>query len=104
MRRRFPCTVAVLVAAAAALLIPGAAGATPPTNDDFANATVIATSSLPFNDQVTIDEATTEPSEGLSCGFPSSNAQTVWYSFTPSSSGTYRVSDSASFYYQLAAV
>jgi PKD domain len=51
--------------------------AAPPSNDDFANASVI--SGLPFGDVVTVNEATTEPGEPLSYG----ESRTVWYSFTP---------------------
>jgi PKD repeat protein len=103
MRRILPA-----LAAAAALTVtafPSTAGAAPPSNDAFANANVIDPSALPFGDSVAIDEATTESGESLgSCTFGSGNAQTVWYSITPTSSGVLRVSDSASFYYQFIAV
>jgi hypothetical protein len=50
-----------------------------PANDDFADATIIA--SLPFTDSLSTQGATTEPDE------PSPNCvparSTVWYSFTP---------------------
>ena len=78
----------VLVAAPAALAQPA--------NDDFANATVIDASSLPFTDTVDTTEATTEADEPPSgCLY---SGGTVWYSFTPSSSGVFRVDTSASSY------
>jgi hypothetical protein len=76
--RRLLCIVAVL--ALATVAIPATANATPPPNDDFANATVI--SSLPFSDTVNNSEATSEEGEPQVCAFAT---QTVWYSFTPSS-------------------
>ncbi len=53
----------------------------PPGNDDFADATTIA--SLPFSDVVDLFAATTQPGEpSPSCvGLPLRN--TVWYAFTP---------------------
>lgn len=50
-----------------------------PTNNDFANATVIGV--LPFSDSVNSTTATSQPGEPQ-CFFPS-EVQTVWYSFTP---------------------
>jgi PKD repeat protein len=94
-------TLAVVVGIAA-LLVPGTAAAAPPANDDFANATVISQGSLPFSESVTIDEATTEASEPGQCYW--SNSQTVWYAFTPSATGLYRLTRSSSFYYQFAAL
>jgi hypothetical protein len=94
-------TLAV-VAGIAALLIPGTAVAATPGNDDFANATMINPSSLPYSDSVTIDESTTEPLEPAQCYY--GNSQTVWYSITPSQSGLYRLTRSSSFYYSFAAV
>src|SRR6187200_634094 len=93
-------TLAVVLGIAA-LLVPGTATAAPPGNDDFANATAINPSSMPYSDSVTIDEATTEPLEPGQCYY--GNAQTVWYSITASQSGLYRLSRSASFYYSFAA-
>lgn len=57
----------------------------PPENDDFAEATVIDPSSLPFSVQwVDNTGATTEPGEpaGGGCG---TQLHTVWYSVTPTS-------------------
>jgi PKD domain len=93
-------TLAVVLGIAA-LLVPGTATAAPPGNDDFANATVIDPSSLPYSDSVAIDEAATEPLEPGQCYY--GNSQTVWYSITPSVSGLYRLSRSSSFYYSFAA-
>jgi PKD repeat protein len=94
-------TMFAVVLGIAALLVPGTAAAAPPGNDNFANATVIDPSSLPYSDSVTIDEATTEPFEAGQCYYGSS--QTAWYSITPSVSGVYRLTRTASFYYQFAA-
>jgi hypothetical protein len=93
-------TLAV-VAGIAALLIPGTAMAAPPGNDDFANATVIDPSSLPYSDSVTIDEAATEPFESGQCYY--GIAQTAWYSITPATNGVFRLTRSSSFYYSVAA-
>jgi hypothetical protein len=78
----------VLVIAA----MPSAALAAPPTNDNFAQATVIG--ALPFTDTLVSTEATSEPGEPFPCSgsFP----QTVWYTFTPSTTGQYRASTSGS--------
>jgi hypothetical protein len=65
--------------AAAMITLPATAGADPPTNDHFAEATVI--SSLPFSDSADLTEATAEPGDPQSCA---NLAQTVWYSTTPS--------------------
>jgi hypothetical protein len=90
MRRLTIPFIAALALAAAVL--PGAAQAAPPTNDDFANAAVV--SSLPFNDTADGTEATTEPGEPL--GNCILGAQTVWYSFTPATSGVVRPSTAGS--------
>jgi PKD repeat protein len=67
-----------------------------PANDAFANATAIDASSLPFTDTVDTTEATTEADEPPSGCFYSGG--TVWYSFTPTSNGVFRVDTSASNY------
>jgi PKD domain-containing protein len=85
------------------IVSPGVAQALAPTNDDFANATVV--SSTPFSDSVAIDEATMEVGpESVPCGLPSTEGRTVWYSVTPSSDGALRVINSANFYNQFAAI
>lgn len=58
----------------------------PPANDDFANSTLIQ--ALPFNDTVNVSAATTEPGEpASSCAYLGAK-YTVWYSFTPATSGS----------------
>jgi PKD repeat protein len=59
----------------------------PPGNDDFANATSV--SSLPFNDTVSHPiAATVEPDEPAPC-LGGDQTGSVWWSFTPSVSGSY---------------
>ena len=61
-----------------------AAQAAPPTNDTFANATTV-TEPLPFTNSVDTSQATVEPTDPDSnCAGPEN---TVWYSYTPSTSG-----------------
>ena len=61
-----------------------AAQAAPPTNDNFANATTV-TEPLPFTNSVDTTQATVEPTDPDSnCASPEN---TVWYSYTPSTSG-----------------
>jgi PKD repeat protein len=69
-----------LLTAAALLFLVSAALAIPPANDYFANATTVTT--LPFNDNVNMTEATTEFGEYIYCDYSN---QTVWYRFTPAS-------------------
>lgn len=57
----------------------------PPSNDNFNNATPIT--SLPFDNTVDTLMATVEPSEPELC-LPSGSGKTVWYSYTASSSGS----------------
>lgn len=57
-------------------------GGTPPSNDDFANATVIT--ALPFTDTGSTEFATTEPDEAQSRCLGTHAAATVWYSIVPS--------------------
>jgi hypothetical protein len=63
-----------------------AAQAAPPTNDNFANATTV-TEPLPFTNSVDTTQATVEPTDPAcaQAGFDPQN--TVWYSYTPSTSG-----------------
>jgi PKD repeat protein len=61
----------------------------PPPNDDFANAR--AFSSLPFTDSQDVTGATTEPGEPLNSCFGQIN-HTIWYAFTPATSGSYSAS------------
>jgi hypothetical protein len=65
----------------------------PPPNDDFANATVIDPGSLPFADTQSALAATRqtgEPTPSCSAFGPANNSW--WYSFTPTSSGSYTIS------------
>ncbi len=94
-------TLAVVLGIAA-LLVPGTATAAPPGNDDFANATVIDPSSLPYSDSVAIDEATVEPGDGHGCPY-FGMAHTVWYKITPTSKGMLQVSGNGSAGYQFTA-
>ena len=65
----------------------------PPSNDDFANATVI--SALPFNESVNTIPASLEVDEPKpTCDFGNSD-KTIWYSFTPTTSGPISVSFSS---------
>ena len=56
-----------------------------PANDNFFDATLIA--ALPFSDSVDNTMATTESGEPQNCSF---SPRTVWYAFTPTSSGLAR--------------
>ncbi|HEU0246914.1 MAG TPA: PKD domain-containing protein [Gaiellaceae bacterium] len=87
-------TLAVL-AGIAALVLPGTAAAIPPANDNFANATAIDVSSLPYSETVSLVEAGYEPGESAYCGV----SNTVWYSFTPSSDALVRVDSSGSSFF-----
>lgn len=61
----------------------------PPANDDFANATPVGT--VPYFDSVDATAAGIEPNEPVpSCGFGQS-AGSVWYAFTPSTTGSYSI-------------
>ena len=58
--------------------------AAPPTNDDIAGATVVA--SLPYTDALNTSEATVEGTEPTyDCGW--NVGKTVWYNYTPGSTG-----------------
>jgi hypothetical protein len=77
----------VLVAlASVALLATPTALASPPANDLFANAQPI--SSLPLEDSGNLAGTTTEPGEPQACN---SQAQSVWYSFTPQTTTAIRI-------------
>jgi hypothetical protein len=79
----------------AALLLPGTAAASPPGNDNFANATVVDVASLPFSDSLSIIEAGYEGGENGYCGV----SNTVWYTLTPTSDAVVRVNPSGSSFY-----
>ena len=64
-----------------------------PPNDAFANASPIAPSSLPFSDSQSGLAATLEPGEPTaSCNVFGVPNNSWWYSFTPSSSRSYKIS------------
>jgi len=74
----------------------------PPVNDNFANATQI--DSLPYTDSVDSTAAGIESGEPpLSCGYDQSG-DTVWYSFTPSQTGSYTATAPYSGFYPQVAV
>ncbi len=73
-----------LLAAGLTIMAAGSASAAAPTNDDFANATLIA--GTPFTDAtVNTAEATTQASDPTVCG---GAAHSVWYSYTSDRDGT----------------
>ena len=63
-----------------------AAQAAPPTNDTFANATTV-TEPLPFTNSVDTTQATVEATDPACAQVGFGPQNTVWYSYTPSSSG-----------------
>lgn len=73
----------------------------PPPNDDFENATVVT--SLPFDDTVDVSGATVQPGElKTPCSYDEMT-NSIWYAFTPVTSGAFSASvPSASFYPVLA--
>ena len=74
-----------------------AAQAAPPTNDNFANATTV-TEPLPFTNSVDTTQATVEATDPAcaQAGFDPQN--TVWYSYTPSTSGFFQANTFGSDY------
>lgn len=94
-RKRFLSARLLTVAAtvAAALVIPGVAHPAIPSNDNFADASVVT--NLPFGDSVDVNAATTEPGEPTFCGA----SKTVWYSITPTSDEVLKVdADGSGFF------
>lgn len=81
--KRTPIAFVVVAVALCAVAVPGASLAAPPSNDDFANATIVGAADLPYTATVVNTEATTEANEPLQCVAPPPD-KTVWYSFTPS--------------------
>jgi hypothetical protein len=75
-----------------ALSVTQASVAAPPSNDDFANATVIT--SLPFSGTVGITEATIESGEPIDD--PYYQGRSVWYSFTPTADAVVRIDPAGS--------
>src|SRR2546421_4956884 len=87
---RFVIAVAAIFALGG---LPAAAQAAPPSNDDFATATAIDASTLPYSDSVAIDDATLESGEPSGCYVA---GKSIWYSITPTSSGTLQADISGS--------
>src|SRR5262249_37836323 len=87
MRKHFRWALAATALVAGALFVPATASAAPPTNDDFANATVI--SSLPFSDTVDVTDATSQASEP-NCTSPP-DSRSAWYDYTPAADQTVRL-------------
>jgi PKD domain len=87
MRKHFVRALAIAALTIGALMAPATASAAAPPNDDFASATVIDPSSLPFNDSIVIDDATLEGSEPSGCYVAGKSA---WYSITPTADGVVR--------------
>jgi hypothetical protein len=71
-----------IVAAGLTIMAAGPASAAVPTNDDFANASVISVT--PFTDAVNTTDATTQATDSTGCG----GSHSVWYAYTASHSGT----------------
>ena len=67
--------------------------AAPPSNDNFVDAEVIA--AMPFSGITNNNEATTEAGEPFGCFTP----RTVWYRFTPASSGFFSVDMNGSSFF-----
>lgn len=74
---------ALLISALLGAILPGAVLAAAPTNDDFANATVI--SAFPYSDLVDNTEAAQQPGEPGSACSPVQHS--VWYQFTATQDG-----------------
>jgi hypothetical protein len=81
-----------------ALVLVAPAAAAPPANDTFAGAVTIT--ALPFSATVNTAEATTDADDAnanAGCGAPATEAS-VWYAFTPATTGVVVVDVSASSY------
>jgi hypothetical protein len=72
----------VILAAGVTMTVAGPAMAAVPTNDDFANATVV--SATPFTDAVNTTDATSQATDSTGCG----GSHSVWYAYTASHNGT----------------
>ena len=70
------------------VLVPISTFAAPPVNDAFAGAISVA-EPLPFGTDFSSNEATTEADDPSCASFTAGegNAQTIWYSYTPSADG-----------------
>jgi hypothetical protein len=85
---------AVLFALVAGSIGAPAAFASAPTNDNFADATIVG--AFPFSDSVDITQATSEPGESTGCA---GSGRTVWYTFTAAASGVVTVNPAASTFF-----
>jgi len=94
MRRHFLRALVIAVLALGALLVPATAGAVAPTNDDFANA--IPITAVPFSDTQDITAATTEVGEPSPACIGGGLQNTVWYSFSPTTSESITVTNESS--------
>lgn len=92
--RRSPFALVGAIVLLTALATPVAAA--PPSNDDPAGATVV-TEPLPFVDSIDTSEATNGADDAVGCGGPDVTSS-VWYTYTPSSDLTARISTDASDY------
>jgi hypothetical protein len=94
------------------LVLRAATTSPPPPNDNFATATVIAPASLPATATAITDSASVEVGEPgtpgastlLCAGFNVTTTNTVWYRFTPATSGALVVDTFGSSYDTVAAV
>jgi hypothetical protein len=96
---RRPWRLSVFTLAAIAMTVVGTLPtlAAPPPNDDIANA-VTVTEPLPFSNSVSTVEATAAPDDPLpGCTFIFDGA-TVWYAYTPSTSGYINANTAGSDY------
>jgi Family of unknown function (DUF6299) len=99
VRLRYVLTSLVAAAALLGTPVAGSAWAQAPSNDTFANATVI--SSLPFTDTLDTTQATTDSDDAevlAACGVSVQAAATVWYAFTPTTDQTVAIDTSGSSY------
>ena len=83
----------VFAIAALALALPSAGNAAPPSNNDFANATSVA--SLPLSETVDLSEATLESGEPGGGCWPI--AGSAWYKLEPTQTTTLQITSSAGF-------
>ena len=79
----------VAVTAMSLALVAGASSASAASNDNFDSATSVG--GLPFTDIAVTSGTTKEPGEPQTCAFM---GQTVWYSFTPGSTGIIKFDNS----------
>src|SRR5439155_27060635 len=73
----------------------------PPPNDNFGSAQSIA--ATPFTGSLDFTAATQEPAEPLPSCNTGALPKTLWYSFTPATSGSYSISLSTPFFLNFAA-